>query len=81
MIQEIFELWYRIPEYQRPYVWESDQVKELLEDTFEAYHSNPDAQYFLGFMVLKINEKRMAAYPIRNMSFWTDSRGRHKRQR
>lgn len=44
VIQEIFELWYRIPEYQRPYVWESDQVKELLEDTFEAYHSNPDAQ-------------------------------------
>ena len=24
VIQEIFELWYRIPEYQRPYVWESD---------------------------------------------------------
>lgn len=58
VIQEIFELWYRIPEYQRPYVWESDQVKELLEDTFEAYHSNPDAQYFLGSMVLKINEKK-----------------------
>lgn len=58
LIQEIFELWYRIPEYQRPYVWESDQVKELLEDTMGAYHSNPDAQYFLGSMVLKINEKK-----------------------
>lgn len=57
VIKEIFDLWYRIPEYQRPYVWETDQVRELLEDTFEAYCSNQDAQYFLGSMVLKINEK------------------------
>lgn len=57
VIKEIFDLWYRIPEYQRPYVWESDQVKELLEDTRDAYRSNQDAQYFLGSMVLKINKK------------------------
>lgn len=57
VIREIFELWYQIPEYQRPYVWETDQVKELLEDTRDAYRSNQDAQYFLGSMVLKINKK------------------------
>lgn len=57
VIRKIFELWYRIPEYQRPYVWEQDQVKELLEDTMDAYKSNEEAQYFLGSMVLKINEK------------------------
>lgn len=57
VMKEIFELWYQIPEYQRPYVWETDQVKELLEDIQNAYHSNQDAQYFLGSMVLKINEK------------------------
>lgn len=57
VIRKIFELWYRIPEYQRPYVWEQDQVKELLEDIMDAYKSNEEAQYFLGSMVLKINEK------------------------
>ena len=32
-IMEVFKQWYRIPEYQRPYVWEDTQVLELLEDS------------------------------------------------
>lgn len=57
VIQEIFSMWYSIPDYQRAYVWDTDQVRDLLEDTFAAFHENKDAQYFLGSMVLKINEK------------------------
>lgn len=57
VMKDIFSLWFRIPEYQRPYVWDTDQVKELLEDTMDAYTSNAEAQYFLGSMVLKINSK------------------------
>lgn len=57
IIREIFSMWYAIPDYQRAYVWDTDQVRDLLDDTMEAYHENKDAQYFLGSMVLKINEK------------------------
>lgn len=34
-----------------------DQVRDLLDDTISAYRENKEAQYFLGSMVLKINEK------------------------
>ena len=57
MIREIFNMWYCIPDYQRAYVWDTDQVRDLLDDTISAYRENKEAQYFLGSMVLKINEK------------------------
>lgn len=57
VIKDVFSKWYRIPEYQRPYVWDNEQVTELLEDISAALASNYDAQYFLGSMVLKINKK------------------------
>lgn len=57
IIKDVFSKWYRIPEYQRPYVWDKEQILELLEDIMGAYESNSDAQYFLGSMVLKINKK------------------------
>lgn len=57
LIRDVFEKWYRIPEYQRPYVWGTDQVTELLDDVCQARNSNPESQYFLGSMVLKKNQK------------------------
>lgn len=57
VIREIFNMWYCIPDYQRAYVWDTDQVRDLLDDTIFAYRENKEAQYFLGSMVLKINEK------------------------
>ncbi|MFH0768653.1 MAG: DUF262 domain-containing HNH endonuclease family protein [Chloroflexota bacterium] len=57
LVNEVFKKWYRIPEYQRPYVWEPDQVLELLEDVYSARQSNPESQYFLGSLVLKKTEK------------------------
>lgn len=56
-VMDVFSRWYRIPEYQRPYVWETDQVVELLDDVYQANQSNPDSQYFLGSMVLKKSDK------------------------
>lgn len=61
LIKDVFKKWYRIPEYQRPYVWENDQVTELLDDVMQARNSNPDSQYFLGSMVLKKNWKEDGA--------------------
>lgn len=46
------EMWYRIPEYQRPYVWEDEQVIALLEDISSAQKFAPDSEYFLGSIVL-----------------------------
>lgn len=58
LVKDVFSKWFRIPEYQRPYVWDKDQVTELLDDVMQARTSNPDSQYFLGSMVLRKNLKQ-----------------------
>ena len=60
-VKDVFQKWYRSPEYQRPSVWGDDQVGELLEDVRRASESNPNAQYFLGSMVLQKNQKKEGA--------------------
>ena len=52
---EIFseKFWFVIPEYQRSYVWENDNIMELLDDLFFAYENKPENEYFLGSLVLK----------------------------
>jgi uncharacterized protein with ParB-like and HNH nuclease domain len=57
LVKEVFAKWFRIPEYQRPYIWEKDQVIELLDDVMQARTSHPESQYFLGSMVLRKREK------------------------
>jgi len=49
-IKEIFNKWYRIPEYQRPYVWGKDQINDLLDDITFAQQNDKNAEYFLGSM-------------------------------
>ena len=36
LVREVFTKWFRIPEYQRPYVWGNDQISELLDDIMQA---------------------------------------------
>jgi uncharacterized protein with ParB-like and HNH nuclease domain len=57
-INKVFQKWYRIPEYQRPYVWGTDQVIELLNDVYQAYQANSQSEYFLGCMVLQKSHKQ-----------------------
>ncbi|WP_040259333.1 DUF262 domain-containing protein [Pseudomonas massiliensis] len=45
--------WFRIPDYQRAYVWGKDEISELIDDVNYASEHNPDGQYFLGSMVLR----------------------------
>jgi uncharacterized protein with ParB-like and HNH nuclease domain len=45
-----------VPEYQRSYVWEYDQITELIDDIKFAQINNPDTDYFLGSMVLQKNK-------------------------
>ena len=47
LVKEVFTKWFRIPEYQRPYVWDKDQVLELLDDVMQARNSNPESQYLV----------------------------------
>lgn len=61
LVRDVFSKWFRIPEYQRPYVWDKDQVSELLDDVMTARVANPDSQYFLGSMVLRKKEKEDGA--------------------
>jgi hypothetical protein len=52
-IKDAFAWWYRVPEYQRPYVWGTDQVNDLLEDIAYALTTKPNGEYFLGSIVLQ----------------------------
>jgi hypothetical protein len=54
LVKRIFkEMWFQIPEYQRPYVWEADQVRDLLDDLSYAMSEKPTAEYFLGSFVFQ----------------------------
>lgn len=65
-IRECFDrdMWYKIPDYQRPYVWGEDQITLLLDDVLYAASHTPDTQYFLGSLVLhsKIINKDSSSY-------------------
>lgn len=53
-IGEVFSrFWFRIPDYQRAYVWGKDEISELIDDVNYARVHNPEGQYFLGSMVLR----------------------------
>ncbi|MBQ5507449.1 MAG: DUF262 domain-containing protein, partial [Prevotella sp.] len=49
LFQEDME--YTIPDYQRPYTWNTDQASQLYDDIYESYERG-DAQYFIGSLVL-----------------------------
>jgi uncharacterized protein with ParB-like and HNH nuclease domain len=54
LVKEIFSrMWFRIPEYQRPYVWGADEVGDLLDDLTFAMNEKPDFEYFLGSFVFQ----------------------------
>lgn len=55
ILQKIFSenFWFVIPEYQRSYVWQTDNISELIEDLRFAFEHKPDNEYFLGSLVLK----------------------------
>ena len=55
-MKEVFQKWFKIPDYQRPYVWGSDQISDLLDDISFAQQQNKDSEYFLGSIVLQRRE-------------------------
>lgn len=47
-IADVFKHWYTVPSYQRHYVWDSDNVHDLLSDFELNYQKHKDDEYFLG---------------------------------
>ncbi|WP_283643282.1 DUF262 domain-containing protein [Croceibacter atlanticus] len=58
-IKDVFaeDMWFNIPDYQRPYVWGEDQISTLLDDIAHAAVNTPKSQYFLGSLVLHCQDK------------------------
>lgn len=56
-VKELFtNKWYKVPEYQRPYVWGKEQVTELLDDIMQEANFSNDREYFLGSLVWKTSK-------------------------
>jgi len=52
-IRKIFDgtNYYQVPDYQRPYSWEDEQIEQLFDDIYDAF-KNEDYGYFLGPVIL-----------------------------
>ena len=44
-IIEIFNDWYTVPSYQRHYVWETDNVMDMLYDFKDGMEHHPNDEY------------------------------------
>lgn len=57
LVKDVFStMWFRIPEYQRPYIWSRDEVNELLDDLAFAAREKADSEYFLGSFVFQFKK-------------------------
>jgi len=50
------EKFYQVPDYQRPYSWDKDNVSDLIDDLTEAYLIDENKTYFCGSLVVVRNE-------------------------
>ena len=67
ILKKIFseEFWFIVPQYQRPYVWQEENIQELIDDLYYAFEYKQNSEYFLGALVLKrTTEKEFREYEI-----------------
>lgn len=50
LVKDVFEKWFNIPGYQRPFVWGYEEIHDLLDDVSFAAQNKPDNEYFLGHL-------------------------------
>ena len=50
------ENFFQIPDYQRPYSWDKENISDLIDDIITAFKRNNDEHYFCGSLVLVNNE-------------------------
>lgn len=51
-VDTLFSNFYEVAEFQREYVWSTDDVSELLDGIWKSYKENKNHQYFIGSIVL-----------------------------
>ncbi len=54
-VEKILSDFYVVPSYQREYVWDEEQVEQLMNDVYEAFPDLPGlptAEYFIGSIVV-----------------------------
>ena len=49
------EKFYQIPDYQRPYSWDKENISDLIDDLVSAFKRNDNENYFCGSIVLVEN--------------------------
>ncbi len=67
ILKKIFseEFWFIVPQYQRPYVWQEENIQELIDDLYYAFENKQNSEYFLGALVLKrTKEEEFKEYEI-----------------
>ena len=57
------EKFYQVPDYQRPYSWDKDNLADLVDDLTNAYLNNQDENYFCGSLVL-VNDENHTRFDI-----------------
>lgn len=53
-IDTLFSNFYEVAEFQREYVWETDDVSELLDGVWKGHKEKKGEQYFIGSVVFSI---------------------------
>lgn len=61
-VAETFSNYYKIPDYQREYVWKERNVHQLLDDIYEEYNHAGATEYFIGSIV--VNKVGDNAYEV-----------------
>ena len=75
IVKENYE--FIIPVYQRPYVWDDEEIKKLLEDIKNTFTNSNESNYFVGntYVIKSSNQQREKQYELidgqqRFTTFW-----------
>lgn len=64
-VQQAFrECFYEIPDYQRSYVWQEEQVQQLLEDIDEQFGADASREYFIGTVLVSPKDEQEGHYDV-----------------
>lgn len=54
-LKEVEDFSFSIPTYQRPYVWEDEQLKKLIDDFYKAFQKDKNEAYYISTLITKDN--------------------------
>lgn len=66
-IAQVFDEWFTIPSYQRHYVWDSDNIYDMLEDFTANYIEYAHEEYFLGSYIIQNKTIIMTCLMVNNV--------------